>query len=302
MSLTVVDHMIGSYPPVSAMRAADTFYDRSRDCWVLCQPKFSFRCRVGFERGYGGGAPPPGAPQLWRVGLVQNVLYEWIRLEYDNWEPIEQTWSTPVVDYADREAMPFVTGARSQVLNVVGDEGITIPVPVRRTGVQLLWYSEGGLLPYTIPIPPNPYDTTFPGSNRSYELEYEDAPFTALRARLGRDDVLLFAGHVMAVQFWVMALTPTRERFVLAHSPAFTLMARVNVLRPPPGLAAGMPRLDSFEAFSVDGLHRHLIPRPRNAGGFIAPIRGPGGRRPVITGVSANARARDWLHQERVAP
>lgn len=234
---------------------------------------------------------------------MQNVLREQIEVEYHGGRTFHETWGTAAVDYYEQGSAPFILGPGTRSVYFAPlDRTFTFEV----TAVQDLWYDPDGTL--------SQYDPAQGGARslgmaRGYGVEFADAPWTPILNQVGSHP-LARAVHALAMQFWVVAVpVPRGETQVIAHSPPFTLIAGMEVAAPSAGRPAPIvPPDPTWACFSSGGIHLPRLGsdvaslRGLASAGRLAPARGPGRRRPVLTGTSAIDRAEQWLRANHLAP
>src|SRR5262245_18056469 len=60
-----------------------------------------------------GGAP--SAPQAWRIGIVQNLLFEHLYYKFENGQVFEKNWRDAAIDYKEGTvATPFFGDAQRE--------------------------------------------------------------------------------------------------------------------------------------------------------------------------------------------
>lgn len=305
MTLTLIDNQEAHYPPISQFRyEAPTPPGLGQSAWRLHQASYAWSAVVGDDPTVRSGARRPTTiRERWRVGIVQNVLREQIDIEYHSGLSFHERWDDAVVDYYDVASAPFILGPATQTIYFAPlDREFTFEV----TAVRDLWYDPDGSL--------TPADDTHGGvrslgTARGYEIEFADHPWTPILNQRG-STTLARAVHALAMQFWVVAKpVRTGEPVVIAHSPPFTLIAAMEVAAPPPGRPAPIiPPTPGWVGRSRSGIHIPRVGsdvaslRGPSSGDALAAARGPGRRRPVLTGTSAIDRAEQWLRANHLAP
>ena len=109
--------------------------------WVTCRMPL-FGLYYDFAFGKAKNIRPPKFAQLWEVGIVQNVLFDKIKLVYEDDHVYRAVFDTPAVDVADKEHAPFLHGPIEllppEFQTPVKDQ--TSMIPVRK-----VWYTSRGI-------------------------------------------------------------------------------------------------------------------------------------------------------------
>lgn len=306
MGLTLIDQGEAHYPALSSftVRRPDK-PGLGRQNWTLRQPRYAWSATIGHDPS-GRGIPPPAAWQHWRVGIVQNVLRELMVVDFQS-RRFEEEWEEAAVDYYDIRYAPFIIGPQQRRVHF-GPLNRTFTFDV--TAVQSLWYGPGGgLAPHRDGQGPPGRGPAPRSGRRGYSVEFIDAPYTPLRQSYGGRP-LTRALHVLALQFWVLAIQPrTATEVVLAHSPPFTLVSGFEVRAPGGGRLPIVPPDPTWVSYSRRGI---AVPSrdvtmdqlrqasQRGSSGALVPRRGGGGRSPVLRGETAIARAERWLRSHHL--
>lgn len=303
MGLHFTDSQQPHYPPPDSFREDPPYYDQERDAWVQLLPRYSYEVDVE----YTPRAPLARAPrqvEQWRIGIVQNVIYERILVEYFDQEPYTVTWTRPALDIGSEAYRPFYNEPYT----------VNIRIPLRIAGIDQILedrvsvvavhevlYGPRGLGLLYDPWAPDGYA---PLPNQILRLRMEDRPAHALRNWNNND--LARAERVMVMRFWIIAMDMTSRSVVLGFSPQFTLVAWMQLARR--GLRSIQPR-PTWGAYSRTGAHTRIIEsheqveRLQRRDGSIQPQPARGGSpAPLLTGTSANERGLSWLQANNLLP
>ena len=283
------------YSPVSAFESRAPAWVKDENAWLMFHPHYYWRVKVQFDARNGVVPRTPERNEVWRIGIVQNVLFARIVVRYFNLDPIQVAWDQAVVDALDAQNLPFYGPATPTRVVMVGSD--------RRSNnelkalsfqpLQIVFYGRKGIGYLLDPYPESTVPLAFSPLGSPVELTFRDAPSLYLPYRR-RGQALRLAERLSAYQFWVVALSPRKEPFVLASSPAFTLASWIR-FQPSPFKSLGPP--PDWGSYMVTGLIRNvqylqdspdtkdLQPRP----GLL------GGRKPVLGGQIANDRGMQWL-------
>lgn len=301
MGLRFTDSQQPNYPALSSFRTSSPFYSAEQDAWVQKLPRYYYEVDVEFDPR-ARRAPPPRQVETWRIGLVQNVLHEQIRIGFYDQDPYEQTWRRPALDIGSDAYRPFYN--EPYFVNVslrASVDGIDVEVEdrVNIVAVHELLYGTQGLGRLYDPWDPSGY---VPMPNQVIRLRMEDQPFLTIRNHYA--DHLEFAEQVLVMRFWVIAQGPNSRPLVLGRSPPFTLVSWLRVARRT--LRSIQPRPD-WGSYSLSGTHPRII---RNRGTVralqeraapLAPIPASGPM-PLLSGPSANERTTEWMVDNHLLP
>jgi hypothetical protein len=244
----------------------------------------------------------PQNEQLWTVGIVQNVLFQYLYIEYESRKVFTKTWKDPVLDYVD--------GSRSKPF--YGDPPL-VPTNLTRRPVAEIIYTSKGYRESAA------RGGTFDNKPDTLDMWDEPAGGSALRFQ---GSMIRRIEKVISFQAWLVATTkePLLAGFhpivrdlhplrniniivdrpeVLAHVPVFTLVFWLDT-KPKKAYK------DSFDVpeynygmFVEEGfVDPKRINRAKSgiqSSPIIKPILGNGGRMPVLVGASGNERANAFL-------
>jgi hypothetical protein len=258
-------------------------------------PMFTFSFGLAWDRANGVGKMTAAAKEPWQVGIVQNVLFESIFLKYQNMY-VRQEFPGAILDSEARVYQPFVN---DPVLTNVPLPGVSVrfvPLPLC---VADIWLTAAGYTnaddfydPFlAVPAP----------TNQPSVLSMGDAPNYVGALRLDDGSQLLGIQYVVAIQLWLIAIGPGVLARILANTDPFSLIALMTV---DPINTIGEP------TFQYGSLARSGIVTDRNIlDGFVSKginlgsigwsygghfHVGFGGRIPVLSGMTADARLDSW--------
>ncbi len=234
----------------------------------------------------------------WQIGIVQNVIFEYINFEYQAGAAFSTSFNSPVLDSSAIGYVPFyhdpvrspptpITNPRTMQTHRVSHD---LMIPVRN-----IFYTPAGMGELLNPW----HGSGVSIVNRNFAVDILDEPSFGAKLRRGRA-VVVKAEHIIAFQTWLIAKNGSQTR-VLAHVSPFSLVFWVTT-RPRPGLLSiGTPSHQSG-FYGTMGVTRRVR---RGGSGTPARVRiasGAGGRRPVLQGQTANDRALRWLRDNNLTP
>lgn len=303
MGLRFTDSQQPHYPPVSSFRTAAPYYVPERDAWIQPLPRYSYDADVEFN-ARAHLAPAPRQIEPWRIGVVQNVLYERILIEYLDEDPYTVTWSRSALDIGSESYRPFYNGPyviEGRILVSVDgiDREVEYRVPV--IAVHEVLYGPRGLGVLYDPWDPSGYSLQ---PNQILRISMEDQPAHAIRNSYGSE--LVRAERLMILRFWIIAMGPRSRPVVLGASPPFTLVAWMRLAQRQ--YRALQPR-PAWGSYSLTGTHTRIIERReqieslQSRGEPLRPLPAQGDTpTPLLTGTSANARGLEWMRRNNLLP
>ena len=221
-----------------------------------------------------GGAPPD--EETWRIGIIQNVVYEKSHYEYEGRKPFDVEFKDAVVDVDDKGThFPFV-----------GDPDFK--PPVERPVWDICYTSQGygELL--------NPSTGGLATTNKPDTFNSSDQPNLVTKLRISKGSIIKRAEKLTSFQLWLVARSP-KATHVLANIPPFTLvywLETTSALKT--DLSTETPSF-KYEFYGENG----IVKKVRTSGSGTPSIRaslGVGVKSPVMTGIRANKRIRDWAN------
>jgi len=253
---------------------------------------FSVRFDPNPARGVGGS---PASKEYWSVGIVQNVIHEMVNFRYDDGSQFTTVFNAAALDMIDRTANSPFYGDPIYLETCRIDPqlpcGHWVPAQVPMMNV---FYTSRGYGELLDPWNPTGVDI----SNQPDAVNIADEPNFGARLRLQNGALISRAEHVISIQTWLVAKTPSNTH-LLAHVPAFSLVFWMDT-RPSPGLLSiGTPPF-SFGFYGEAGITRRV--RSSGATPSVRMGSGQGGRTPIMTGDTANTRGRNWLRTNGLLP
>jgi len=253
----------------------------------------SFKTRFGFRFDKKSGAPAPKKTELWRVGIVQNVLYEKMRFEYQGRRPIVAEFSRPAVDSEGIGSFPF---CNEQLYASRKDlYGGTIVNPNRYVPVMVpfreVYYNPNGFGELVQPWSSFPDDVVL---MPSAQVNAIDAPFFGCKLRADDDGALLKAEQIVTFGIWLVAMDYDQRQpaQVLAHVETFSLIYSVTLT---PGSSALSYPGFSYFYYATAGAPKTASARLGGGGAPSFRVRA-GGTRPLLKGETANNRDQAWAN------
>jgi len=256
-----------------------TFYVDTSN-FVVSPIGFQIRFGLSFDanplHGVGGR---PTAPQDWTVGIVQNVVFEKLRLEYDDGNVFQTEFSGPALDSRARYNLPFVYDPP--------------PHPASPAANQKGWrpladikYSSAGYDYFIDPWAPTKF------SNMPAFVEMIDAPLLSAKLILNGAWIKKIT-RITSFQAWLIAKTPT-STFQLAFVPPVSAVCEYETDPPNFGVArmvSSRPSILRWIAYVEAGISKTVGAR---SGPSVRVAPGRGGT-PVMLGETAGTRGQNWL-------
>lgn len=233
------------------------------------------------KKGYGGN---PREPDLFRIGIIQNVLYERLYFEYDNHRKFVKEFTAPAVDSVSGTfGLPFYA---DPVLS--GQRGKERPY----TDIWCTPQGYGELL--------NPYSSSGVATNNQPGIvDVWDQPGGGATLKLD-GSMISRVEKVLSFQAWLVVKNGVKIE-VLAHIPPFSLVFWLCTTREKstrPKYSFDTPSF-KYGYYGVNGLFTnkkidYTITKIGNAP-TVQPTPGTGGRFPTTSGQIALDRAWQWL-------
>ena len=244
------------------------------------------------------GVPPPSSRQLWRIGIVQNVIFEKISFEYQGGAVFNVIFNNSVLDSsASPSNRPFyhdpVRTPPQPITNPNTGRTIRRSINVMIPFLDV-WYGSQGFGELLDPFHPSGISLSNNGS-----VDILDEPGFGAKLRYGRS-VLTRAEHIMTFQSWLVAKSPNRTH-ILAHVHPFSLVFWVTTQPAPNLLGIGVPA-HRYGFYGQQGIVRRISQTPGTAPANIGVGNGAGGRTPVLQGTTATERGLHWLGANRLLP
>lgn len=238
------------------------------------------------KKGVGGA---PADADLWRIGIVQNVMYQMLNFEYENNNKFTVEFKTPAVDIVDGTfSKPFyadpVFGRTRRNTRPVSD----------------IWFTSQGYGELLSPISANGVAT----NNKPDSLDMWDEPSTGVKMRLNDGSLITRIEKVVSFQTWLVAKTGGNIQ-VLAHAPPFSLAFWIDTLPSTSStrdLSFFTPKFKSG-FFAQKGIwSAKTVSRTASGSPIVQPALGNGGKTPVLSGQSAGERAVAWIKSKGIYP
>ena len=270
------------------------------------------------------GTAPPKLPakgeQKWRVGIVQNVLFDHIKIQYDGIPDRIPPF------HSDKPVLDAGEGAPGK-----GDEGVPFYAP---PSVLIHIGSEWYQVVYDFTLAADSPDggggvRIYEGArNRSFgditsevpeiSIGFSDRPTTPAPDMMDGHPLMLIERGI-SLQFWIVALQekmPAKEAVVLASSDPFTIVQWMD-LSPAKGAKSTADAKFASYCYTLDGkLNTTTFPHAANeqdpqlasfrkqqaatlkkgrpGSGKMVPSGGQGAARPVLDGPLGNTQLREW--------
>jgi hypothetical protein len=251
--------------------------------------KFAFGFDADPRRGVGG---QPSDSESWRIGIVQNVVYEKVKFKYSDGALFEKEWPDQVLDSSASLNLGFyndpVTVPACQVdPRMKCSQWLPIFTPVHdivygKAGYKELVDSDGGQQTSTVPTMVDMYDEP------------------AFGARMRREKaVITIAEHILAFQVWLVAQR-LKQLEVLAYIEPFSLVFALTAQPRPDALSIQTPPFQ-YNYYGVRDITHST--RVKSSGTpTVRMYPGRSKRTPLLDGQTANERGRTWLRTSGLLP
>jgi hypothetical protein len=234
-----------------------------------------------------GGAP--SSPQAWRIGIVQNLLFEHLYYKFENGQVFEKDWRDAAIDYKEGTvATPFFGDAQRETGKL------------RQITVADVWLTSRGYGETT-----NSAGVIVDNAPSSFNMW--DEPSGGCRLRLKDGSMIKRVEKVLTFQTWLIATPKPAAQGkiggsveVLAHVPVFSLVFWLETTKPKKPITTSLetPPYD-WGMFGDAGLvdAKRINRKVTGLGSVpdVKPKAGDGGKKPVLSGVTANDRANAFL-------
>ncbi|MFZ0317499.1 MAG: hypothetical protein WAL56_00100 [Candidatus Sulfotelmatobacter sp.] len=252
---------------------------------------FSFSFNPDPKKGI---AISPKVKELWQIGIVQNVLFEMYNFEYDDGSVFKVEFPHAVIDTGASIYLPFYNDP-VRIPACVFDHTLScgkfLPIMIPATDIWQTSLGYGELL--------DPWSATGVAiDNQPSSLNMIDEPFFGARLRLKNGALISRAESISAFQTWLVAQHGPRVE-VLATVPPFSLVFWLTT-RPSTGMLSIDTPPHDFGFYGESGISRHVRVSGHTA--TVLPRLGSGGRKPVLTGQTANDRANNWIQSQGLVP
>jgi hypothetical protein len=250
--------------------------------------KFSF----AFKDGAGVHAPSTQPTMPWRIGVVQNVLYERMVFTFEH-KTVKAEFVKPAVDSNARTAFPFI--GESERANRA-DRTFSEVVPYRD-----LYYNTRGLGEILNPWEKFPKDLEpIAEKRRAYvqTVNWLDQPSFGCPLRPTNGGLLLELSQIVTFMVWLVAIDPLKRPGspqVLAHVGPFSLVYSAKAQDPQRYTQTlSYPPYEYF-AYGANGYVSHVSSGLQNTNPRIQIRAGAGARAPLLNGETANNRDVNWF-------
>ena len=246
------------------------------------------------KTGIGGATP---IREQWQVGIVQNVVYEHLRYEYEGKTIFETEFVPPALDTMAKKSLPFYGEPYYELAppmyGIPSKKKIPIMVPVIS-----IWLTPKGYGSELNPSDPSGVKIT----NEPSSVNIMDQPGFGARTRLANGAMIKKADHILSFQAWLVAIKGTQLE-VMASCEPFSLISNLTFddrdKQKEYGLGGTPQFVSSFHG--AKGIERRLR-TDKNGTPNVAIVAGNGGRPPVTSGTSATTRGRGWLLANDLVP
>lgn len=238
--------------------------------------KFGISFVANPHRGFGGS---PSGVEDWKVGIVQNVLFEKVRLEYDDARVFETEFNDAVLDSRAQFNLPFVYDPPPN----------PSPAGGWRPVASIVYTSRG--YDYFL----DPFDPDGPLDNKPNFVDMIDTPSLSPKLIGPGGAWIKKASRITSFQAWLVAKSPT-QTFLLANVPPISVICEYETDPPtfgPARMVSSLPTILSYKAYAEAGISKTIT--AHGSGKSVRVEGNSGKRRPVMSGGTAGARGQKWL-------
>ncbi|MGF6636511.1 hypothetical protein [Paraburkholderia sp. MM6662-R1] len=288
--------------------------------WGFGLPKY----RYGVELVYDPKSsfiPPPKRLERWRIGIVQNVLFEAIRIGYQGRRFLNR-FTNPAVDCATDSSKPFYAPplTRDYAISQTGPNDQNLILREYRIASYDIEYSPEGMVADAASNPslaggddnislldsngkPLRAPKTSKLTNPRLTFFMGDQPYVCLSWRDPNFGQLVSIQRVMLMKFWLLALAPNKD-IVICSSEFFTLAGWFELS----GLSDSKGqdfRVPSFDNVFLDGNQTSKVTANIKSARSIAESQKPSSldltpgpkskTKPVMNGKIANDSRSEWV-------
>lgn len=236
----------------------------------------------------------PTAPkgESWEIGIVQNVLYDMYNFEYDDGSKFKVEFTLAALDTSAKIHLPFysdpVVVPACEIDPILKcNKYIPVMMPSSDIFITSKGFSEF----------PDPW-TGEASDNKPNSFNSIDQPSFGARLRKKGGSVIRKAESISAFQTWLVAKRGDRIE-ILSTVPPFSLIFWLET-DPSPGMLTIQTPPFNYEFYGEAGITRRIREKGHKAS--VRAVAGDGGRKPVVTGTTANDRANNWLIAQGLNP
>lgn len=246
-----------------------------------------------------------GAPQMreqWKVGIVQNVIFEYVRYEYEGKNKdgkrniFEKQFVNACLDSTATKSLPFY----GEPVFIPGPSLDGVPskkmVPLT-TPVVDIWLTSKGYGSALNPADPSGVKIT----NEPSSVDIMDEPKFGGRTHLASGAMIKRADRIVSFQAWLVAIKGT-QREVLASCEPFSLVSNLTFDDREKNKDYGGGTPDYKSSYHGTKGITNILRTNKQGTPAIGLTIGNGGRDPVFSGNSANDRGRSWLRENDLLP
>jgi hypothetical protein len=274
---------------------------------------FSFKIQFGISfdpdsaKGLGGA---PNEAEIWKIGIVQNLLFERYLFEFADGATFRNEFTSPILDFKDSSFDPPFYGSPD--------------LRYKTRPAANIWYTSQGYGELLDPSSPTGVAT----NNRPEILNTLDQPQNSVVYRR-QGSIIRRIEETNTFQAWLVAkkigpfsspLTTVRDAFipsvirhdmkiettrVLAHIPAFTLKFwfETDLRNFRPQSSFDTPTFQ-YGVFVENGISKSPV---NHITGIRSPpvqfaMTGDGGRLPILSGPAAVGRSNIWMRSNGLSP
>ncbi len=173
------------------------------------QTRFAFRFEASRK-----GDPERTRVESWRVGVIQNVLFEKNRFQWDDGTEHHVTWEKPVIDSSSLYGFPFYQD---------DPDSSQLRDPLVQNPYRDIYYGAQGFGELMDPWAKAPNNVVL---KPDWWVTSADRPQFGCSLRTRRGGLLVHAEQVITFGIWLVAIATEGQHApqVLAHAPPFTMV------------------------------------------------------------------------------
>lgn len=271
---------------------AEISMEAVRNLFICKMPQFEIFYTYKFDVSSNNIVIPKN-PELWDIGIVQNVLYDKFYYNYADGFVAQKEFTKPALDVAQVAHKPFLHGPVEMLApnSRTSHKNPTSMIPVRRN-----WYASCGLGEEIISFSP----CELKKNSEDLYVDVLDQPAFGTRLNHSlRGGVIKNAYRLLEFKNWLVAKSD-KKIVVLGHMDSFSLVFWMDTTTTPelsidtPGFSAGF--------YVQKGKVKEIMKKNSQTAVEITVYGGKSVIQPIVDGETANDRAYAWYKENELFP